>query len=111
MARLGEAEDVIAQHHQKNCGPCLPNNSQLFAVCEQQIAQRSRSVSHSRPAVDDMDDLEAPISAYRQTPIAHTSAIHSVTTCYNLPWKTPVYQSFSLNYSLSFRSNSALSED
>ena len=80
MARLGEAEDVIAQHHQKNHGPCLPNNSQLFTVHEQQIAQCSCSVSHSRPAVDDMDDLEALISAYHQTPITHTSTIHSIAT-------------------------------
>ena len=30
--------------------------------------------------MDDTDDLEAPISAYRQTPIAHTSAIHGIAT-------------------------------
>ncbi|KAI5981167.1 hypothetical protein EDD15DRAFT_2201023 [Pisolithus albus] len=41
------AEDVVAQHHQHNCGPRLPNSVQLMAVCDQQMSKASCHISRS----------------------------------------------------------------
>ena len=73
-------EDVVAQHHQHNCPPRLPNNAQLFAIRSQQGSQRveqthsaasdtdqhSRSVSRTHSAAYDTDEIEAPISSHLQ---------------------------------------------
>ncbi|KAI5983697.1 hypothetical protein EDD15DRAFT_2201844 [Pisolithus albus] len=41
------AEDVVAQHHQCNHGPCLPDGVQLMAVRDQQTSKASRHISCS----------------------------------------------------------------
>jgi len=58
--RSGEIEDVVAQHRQCNCAPRLPDNTQLLAVHDQQISKTSHHISRSN--VDDLDNLEVPIS-------------------------------------------------
>jgi len=57
---LGEIEDVVAQHRQRNHAPQPPDNAQLLAVHDQQTSETSRCISHSK--VNDSDNLEAPIS-------------------------------------------------
>ena len=54
-----------------------------------------------------MDNPNPSLCGVRQTMVFE----QDLPPCYNLPWETPVHQSFSLNYSLSFRPNSALAED
>ena len=56
----GEIKVVVAQHRQCNCSPRLPDNTQLLAVCDQQISKTSCCISCSN--VDDLDNLEVPIS-------------------------------------------------
>ena len=58
--RLGEVEDVVAQHRKRNRAPRLPDNAQLLAVRDQQTPQTSRRISHSK--VHDLDTSEGPIS-------------------------------------------------
>ncbi|KAI6001903.1 hypothetical protein EDD15DRAFT_2361265 [Pisolithus albus] len=41
------AEDVVAQHHQRNRGPRLPDGVQLMAVRDQQTSKASRHISRS----------------------------------------------------------------
>lgn len=58
-------DDVVAQHHQRNRPPRLPDNRELMAVRSQQQTVSRRSLSVSRTVIstaDDADQVEAPIS-------------------------------------------------
>ena len=58
--RLGEVEDVVAQHRKCNRAPRLPGNAQRLAVRDQQTPQTSRHISHSK--IHNLDTSEGPIS-------------------------------------------------
>ncbi|KIK80661.1 hypothetical protein PAXRUDRAFT_28104 [Paxillus rubicundulus Ve08.2h10] len=47
MATSSHVEDVVAQHHQRNRPPHLPNNAQLTAVRNQQASLLPQDGSHS----------------------------------------------------------------
>ena len=59
---LGEVKDVVAQHQQCNHGLHLPNNMWLLAVHDEQTSQASHHASCNDNVVDDLDDIEPPIS-------------------------------------------------
>ena len=54
----GEAEDVVAQHHQHNCAPRLPDNEQPLAIQSQQNPQVSSGTNHTNDTVNALDDQE-----------------------------------------------------
>ena len=74
----GNVEDIVAQHHQHNRPPHLPNNVQLFTIQSQQGSQRveqtcsaasdtdqrSHSISHTHSVAYNTDKIEAPISSH-----------------------------------------------
>jgi len=80
--RLGEIEDIVAQHRQRNCAPQLPDNAQLLAACDQQTSKASHCISHSK--ADALDSLEGPISKMSSsaeaapTPLPATSVISGI---------------------------------
>ena len=58
-----DTEDVVAQHHQWNCAPRLPDNAQLLAVRRWQISQNSQSAggedNHEGSVVNDLNFADA----------------------------------------------------
>ena len=54
----GEAEDVVAQHRQRNRAPRLPDNEQLLAIRSQQNPQVSSGANRTNDAVNALDDQE-----------------------------------------------------
>ncbi|KAI5990603.1 hypothetical protein EDD15DRAFT_2369664 [Pisolithus albus] len=57
---VGEIEDVVAQHHQRNRAPQLPDNTRLLAIHDRQKSKTSCHIGHSEG--DALDSLEGPIS-------------------------------------------------
>ena len=55
-------EDIVAQHHQRNHPPCLPDSKELLTVRRQQVLQHSCSIGHTTSAADRVDEVEAPVS-------------------------------------------------
>lgn len=83
ICQAGDVEDIVAQHHQQNHAPSLPNNSWLLSVWRQQNSQSSQSPqtagsknSYQGSILDDLDpiDLEAPTSAQLQPSTIQPSA-------------------------------------
>ena len=84
---LGEVKDVVAQYHHCNCGPCLPNNAWLMAICNQQTSEASHCVSWSK--VDDLDNLETPIDPPTSQPSPSTTDVVLSTHSHPLPPASP----------------------
>ena len=55
-----DAGDVVAQHHQRNHPPRLPDNAQLTVIRNQQMSEEPHSASRSRSVTS---GVSTPISA------------------------------------------------
>ena len=89
ICQLGDVEDVVAQHRQRNRAPSLPSNSQLLSVRKRQNSQSSRRSqtagsknSRQGSVLDGLDpsDFEAPVSTQLQPPTVQPS-VSKVHVC------------------------------
>ena len=69
-------EDVVAQHHQRNRPPRLPDSEELLTIRRQQVSQRSCSIGHTTSAADRVDEVETPVSQGPRAAVSPTD-VHS----------------------------------
>jgi hypothetical protein len=58
---IANVEDIVAQHHQRNHPPHLPDNTHLLTIQNQQT---SRSRSASRSAAGDTKEAGTPVPSH-----------------------------------------------
>ncbi|KAF8546811.1 hypothetical protein OG21DRAFT_1527584 [Imleria badia] len=81
------AEDILTIHRRHNCAPCLPNNSQLLAIRQQQ-ASSTNQATHENPTNSDGQDCPATSSANPPVP---TNPLAGRSTEQSEPWQLQYY--------------------